>query len=144
MGPENLEDEQVEPLLLEGTLSRENLPKEIGHDAHFSRQSSGRLTSAESLAKKDASAAVSENQIKEAQLLADLQERIKSGDKDAKFELGQFHFDRRDFEEAKRLFEEIASENLQATYQLAVIYYDGLGVEANQVMMHFLSYYFLI
>ena len=140
MGPENLEDEQIEPLLLEGTLSRENLPKEVGCDAHFSGQSSRRPTSVESLSKKDVSAGVSENQIKDAQLLADLQERIKSGDKDAKFELGQFYFDRRDFEEAKGLFEEIADENLQATYQLAVIYYDGLGVEANQVMTHFLSY----
>ena len=135
MGPGTLEGEDAKPLLLEGKLSREDIPKDLGHDVNFSGESSGRRKSAESSSKKDVYIEVSESKIRDAQQVANLKERIESGDKDAKFELGQFHFEHREFQEAKALFEEIDDENMQAKYQLAVIYYDGLGVEADHVMI---------
>lgn len=135
MGPDTLEGEETKPLSLEGKLSREDIPKEIRHDANFSRHSSGGRKSPESSSRKDVSIDVSESEIRDAQLIASLKERIESGDKDAKFELGQFHFEHREFIEAKALFEEIDDEDMRAKYQLAVIYYDGLGTETDHVII---------
>ena len=131
MGPTIREDEHTRPLSLEGKLPRENIPCELKKDDHFSGTN-------ESSLKRDAYIGTSENEIKEDQLLAKLQEKVNEGDKDANFELGQFYFDHSKYQEARSLFEEIESEDMRAKYQLAVMYYDGLGVETDHVMSQFL------
>lgn len=65
------------------------------------------------------------------------------------FAIGQYHFSKKNYTEALKYFEKAAGivrggedgdrkastfrPSLQAKYQLGVMYYDGLGVEANPV-----------
>ena len=42
------------------------------------------------------------------------------------------------YEEALQQFEEIEEQDHQATYQLGVMYYDGLGTAADAVSLSFL------
>ncbi len=61
------------------------------------------------------------------------------------FSIGQYHFFRQDYDRAVEYFEQAASYleaseradndgyDLQAAYQLGVIYYDGLGVTPDPV-----------
>ena len=143
MGPVTLEYEPQKPLSLEGKLSREDIPTERIQDSrgdvHFSRQSSSKSNTSEAFSRKDVNTDVSENEIREAQLIASLQERVRADDKDAVFEFGQFYFEKRNFEEARTLFEQIENENMQAKYQLAVMFYDGLGVKADHVIIYVLD-----
>jgi predicted DNA binding CopG/RHH family protein len=62
-----------------------------------------------------------------------LTQRIKDGDRLAKFQLGQFYFERKIFDKAMVAFERIRSVDFQAKYQLGVMYYDGLGDKPNPV-----------
>lgn len=141
MGSVTLEYENQQPLSLEGRLSREDVPstrQESQGDVIDSRLS-WRPVSSNTPSRKDVNTGVSEGEIYEAQLVKFLTERISSGDTDAKFELGQFYFEKRDFDQARTLFEEIESDDLQAQYQLAVMYYDGLGINADHVIIQFLN-----
>ncbi|KAF6376456.1 LRP2 binding protein [Rhinolophus ferrumequinum] len=60
-----------------------------------------------------------------------LKERIRKGDAMAYFLRGQLYFEEGWYEEALEQFEEIKEKDHQATYQLGVMYYDGLGTAAN-------------
>ena len=139
MATELLTNGNPEPMSIEGRLSseaiplnrnlqQENVPSSLGGPYVDSP-----LNTTESIPKQDANTDVNETDIIDAQIIADLFQRIRAGDNYAKFELGQFYFERRKYTDAKKLFEEISNENMQAIYQLAVMYYDGLGVETNYV-----------
>uniref|UniRef100_A0A2K5BWM0 LRP2-binding protein n=1 Tax=Aotus nancymaae TaxID=37293 RepID=A0A2K5BWM0_AOTNA len=56
-----------------------------------------------------------------------LKERIRKGDHLAYFLQGQLYFEEGWYEEALEQFEEIKEKDQQATYQVGVMYYDGLG-----------------
>ena len=60
-------------------------------------------------------------------------ERVQKGDRLAKFQLGQFYFERKILDKAIVTFERIRSTDFQAKYQLGVMYYDGLGTKADHV-----------
>ncbi|XP_055970244.1 LRP2-binding protein [Sorex fumeus] len=60
-----------------------------------------------------------------------LQKRILNGDAMAYFLRGQLYFEEGWYEEALEQFEEIKETNHQAIYQLGVMYYDGLGTDAE-------------
>ncbi|XP_022426680.1 LRP2-binding protein [Delphinapterus leucas] len=60
-----------------------------------------------------------------------LKERIRRGDTLAYFLRGQLYFEEGWYEEALEQFEEIKEKDHQATYQLGVMYYDGLGMTAD-------------
>lgn len=60
-----------------------------------------------------------------------LKKRILKGDTLAYFLRGQLYFEEGWYEEALEQFEEIEEEDHQATYQLGVMYYDGLGTILN-------------
>ena len=62
-----------------------------------------------------------------------LLDRINVGDKPSIFQLGQFYFEREMYQKAFAEFNRIKDSDFQAKYQLGVMYYDGLGVEANPV-----------
>ena len=53
---------------------------------------------------------------------------------EAQFSLGQYHYSHGYHKEAMRYFE-VAEKagNMQAKYQLAVMYYDGIGVQEEPV-----------
>ncbi|KAL1261637.1 hypothetical protein QQF64_006902 [Cirrhinus molitorella] len=56
-----------------------------------------------------------------------LKEKAERGDSQATFLLGQLHYEEGCYTEAELIFDDIKDEDPQALYQLAVIYYDGLG-----------------
>ena len=61
-------------------------------------------------------------------------DRSERGDSQAHFSLGQYHYEKKDYTKALSYFNMADNKgNIQATYQLAVMYYDGLGVAENQV-----------
>ncbi|KAM6149407.1 LRP2-binding protein isoform 2-T2 [Erethizon dorsatum] len=60
-----------------------------------------------------------------------LKERIRRGDALAYFLRGQLYFEEAWYEEALEQFEDIKDKDHQATYQLGVMYYDGLGTTAD-------------
>ena len=61
-------------------------------------------------------------------------DRSERGDSQADFSLGQYHFEKKEYTKAFSFFNMADNKgNIQATYQLAVMYYDGIGVEENQV-----------
>ena len=143
MGPTLTGEDHKEPFTLQGNLSSEELPtKKAQNEAKEKTSSSGpnhsdpetaKVKQEISTTRKDVETDVTEEEIEEAQYIANLQERIKDGDTEAKFEYGQFYFRKRDFTEARKWFEEIEDEDMQAKYQLAVMYYDGLGVKTDYV-----------
>ena len=51
----------------------------------------------------------------------------------SRFQLGQFYFEREKYEKAFVEFEKLKERDAQASYQLGVMYYDGLGVQENAV-----------
>lgn len=59
-----------------------------------------------------------------------LLQRITRDDDDnaSKFQLGQFYFEREMYEKAFKEFDKLKETNIQAKYQLGVMFYDGLGV----------------
>ncbi|KAG8592133.1 hypothetical protein GDO81_000420 [Engystomops pustulosus] len=61
-----------------------------------------------------------------------LKERIESGDKQARFLLGQLCFEEGWYEDALFHFEKVKDEDYQALYQAGVMYYDGLGTREDQ------------
>ena len=80
-----------------------------------------------------------EEEISEELLEEILIERSKDGDCLAKFQLGQFYFERDIYDKALVAFERIKSTDFQAKYQLGVMYYDGIGTNANPVTLLSLS-----
>lgn len=60
-------------------------------------------------------------------------QRITCGDNLAKFQLGQFYFEREMYEKAFTEFDKIKETDVQAKYQLGVMYYDGLGIAEDAV-----------
>lgn len=62
-----------------------------------------------------------------------LVKRASNGDSLAKFQLGQFYFEREIYDKALVAFERIKSADFQAKYQLGVMYYDGIGTKSNPV-----------
>ena len=137
-------EDHKEPFTLQGNLSSEELParraqNEVKEKASPSGPNLGdpetdKVKQEITTTRKDVETDVNEGEIAEAQYIANLQERIKDGDDtEAKFEYGQFYFRKRDFAEARKWFEEIEDEDMQAKYQLAVMYYDGLGVKTDYV-----------
>ena len=59
--------------------------------------------------------------------------RAGSGDNLAKFQLGQFYFEREIYDKALIAFQRIKSSDFQAKYKLGVMYYDGIGTKSNPV-----------
>ena len=58
----------------------------------------------------------------------------RAGDADAQFSLGQYHYSGGDYETALRYFSSAeAGGSAQASYQLGVMFYDGLGASQNPV-----------
>ena len=61
-------------------------------------------------------------------------DRSERGNAYAHFSLGQYYFEKKDYPNALNYFNMADKKgNLQATYQLAVMHYDGLGVAEDQV-----------
>ena len=64
-------------------------------------------------------------------------DRSERGDAHAHFSLGHYHYEKKEYTKALAYFNMADNKgNIQATYQLAVMYYDGLGVAENQVSAH--------
>ena len=69
-----------------------------------------------------------------SQWLDYMTDRSERGDSQAHFSLGQYHYEKKEYTKALSYFNMSDNKgNIQATYQLAVMYYDGLGVAENQV-----------
>ncbi|XP_048043952.1 LRP2-binding protein isoform X2 [Megalobrama amblycephala] len=62
-----------------------------------------------------------------------LKEKSERGDSQAAFLLGQLHYEEGRYAEAEIIFDGIKDEDPRALYQLAVIYYDGLGNKEDLV-----------
>ncbi|XP_039251248.2 LRP2-binding protein-like [Styela clava] len=60
-----------------------------------------------------------------------LLEKIKSGDKEAPFLLGQFYYEEELPQKAAIQFDDIKDVDYQAAYQLATMYFDGVGVNVD-------------
>ncbi|KAL6480322.1 hypothetical protein MHYP_G00113550 [Metynnis hypsauchen] len=60
-----------------------------------------------------------------------LKSRAETGDTKANFLLGQLYYEEGRYTEARTMFDGIKDEESQALYQLAVMYYDGLGTTAD-------------
>ncbi|XP_063046183.1 LRP2-binding protein [Engraulis encrasicolus] len=60
-----------------------------------------------------------------------LRAKEEHGDMQARFLLGQIHFEKHQYEEAFRAFDSIKDQDVQALYQLAVMHFDGLGTRAD-------------
>ncbi|XP_033870111.3 LRP2-binding protein isoform X2 [Acipenser ruthenus] len=67
--------------------------------------------------------------VKEAERL--LRSQAQDGDQEASFLLGQLYFEEGWYEEALQQFEKIKEKDRNALYQLGVMYYDGLGTQAD-------------
>ncbi|KAK1174832.1 LRP2-binding protein isoform X1 [Acipenser oxyrinchus oxyrinchus] len=67
--------------------------------------------------------------VKEAEGL--LESQAQDRDQEASFLLGQLYFEEGWYEEARQQFEKIKENDLNALYQLGVMYYDGLGTQAD-------------
>ena len=61
--------------------------------------------------------------------------RASGGDNLAKFQLGQFYFEREIYDKALIAFERIKGKDFQAKYQLGVMYYDGIGTKLYPVSL---------
>lgn len=61
--------------------------------------------------------------------------RASGGDNLAKFQLGQFYFEREIYDKALIAFERIKGKDFQAKYQLGVMYYDGIGTKSYPVSL---------
>ena len=72
--------------------------------------------------------------ISSPQWLDYMTDRSERGDSQAHFSLGQYYYEKKEYTKALSYFNMADNKgNIQATYQLAVMYYDGLGVAENQV-----------
>ncbi|XP_051514552.1 LRP2-binding protein isoform X1 [Myxocyprinus asiaticus] len=58
-------------------------------------------------------------------------EKAERGDSQATFLLGQLHYEEGRYTEAEMIFDSIRDQDPRALYQLAVIYYDGLGTKED-------------
>ena len=61
----------------------------------------------------------------------------------SRFQLGQFYFEREIYEKAFVEFEKLKERDVQALYQLGVMYYDGLGVQENAVRFSNIFFYYV-
>ncbi|KAK1804107.1 hypothetical protein P4O66_020152, partial [Electrophorus voltai] len=62
-----------------------------------------------------------------------MRDRADTGDTQARFLLGQLYYQEGRYTEAETIFDGIKDSEPQALYQLAVMYYDGLGTTADQM-----------
>ncbi|KAG9272589.1 LRP2-binding protein isoform X1 [Astyanax mexicanus] len=62
-----------------------------------------------------------------------LKSRAETGDTQASFLIGQLYYEEGHYTEAEAIFDGIKDKEPCALYQLAVMYYDGLGTSVNQV-----------
>ena len=76
---------------------------------------------------------VEEDEIADDDLEEILISRVNTGDNLAKFQLGQFYFEREVYDKALISFERIKNTDFQAKYQLGIMYYDGIGTKPNPV-----------
>lgn len=60
---------------------------------------------------------------------------LERTDHASRFQLGQFYFERKMYVKAFVEFNKLKSRDIQALYQLGVMYYDGLGVEEDGVRL---------
>ena len=75
----------------------------------------------------------------EAQWLQNLLEYSERGSKEAQFSMGQYYLRQGQLPVAVQYLMKAEQANSgQARYQLAVMYYDGLGMEADAVCVHHL------
>ena len=88
----------------------------------------------------DASAETNENESTGSHVIGSpgwldyMTDRSERGDSQAHFSLGQYHYEKKEYTKALSYFNMADNKgDIQATYQLAVMYYDGIGVEENQV-----------
>ena len=58
---------------------------------------------------------------------------LERSDQVSRFQLGQFYFEREMYKKAFIEFEKLKERDIQALYQLGVLYYDGLGVREDGV-----------
>eukprot|EP00794_Sanderia_malayensis_P005272 gene5272-5938_t len=130
----NLTDEG--PLTLQGRLPSAVLTNEsfvingVSSETGDGRpETETRTTTAQTF--KDAELDVKEDQIRDDITRESLIERVNDGDEDAKFLLGQFYFVKKEYSKARKFFEEVQEIDLQAEYQLAVMKYDGLGMDTD-------------
>lgn len=76
-----------------------------------------------------------EGEMSEELLEEILIKRKSGGDNLAKFQLGQFYFEREIYDKALIAFERIKGKDFQAKYQLGVMYYDGIGTKSYPVSL---------
>ena len=76
-----------------------------------------------------------EGEMSEELLEEILIKRASGGDNLAKFQLGQFYFEREIYDKALIAFERIKGKDFQAKYQLGVMYYDGIGTKSYPVSL---------
>lgn len=76
---------------------------------------------------------VEEDEIADDRLEEILISRVNTGDNLAKFQLGQFYFEREVYGKALISFERIKDTDFQAKYQLGIMYYDGIGTKPDPV-----------
>ncbi|XP_067035151.1 LRP2-binding protein-like isoform X1 [Acropora muricata] len=74
---------------------------------------------------------VDEDEIADDRLEEILISRVNTGDNLAKFQLGQFYFEREVYGKALISFERIKDTDFQAKYQLGIMYYDGIGTKPD-------------
>lgn len=74
---------------------------------------------------------IEEHEISDDFLEEMLIDRASGGDNLAKFQLGQFYFEREVYDKALIAFERIKNTDFQAKYQLGVMYYDGIGAKSD-------------
>ncbi|KAK2572536.1 LRP2-binding protein [Acropora cervicornis] len=74
---------------------------------------------------------VEEDEIADDRLEEILISRVNTGDNLAKFQLGQFYFEREVYGKALISFERIKDTDFQAKYQLGIMYYDGIGTKPD-------------
>lgn len=129
MGSTALEKDYEDLPALQGKLSGESFPNRPSAENLTRRPKSNSTKPKVSV--RDAEISVCEKQIREDCLRDNLLKKIKDGDQDAKFLLGQFFFSSHEYTEAAKWFLEIEDCDLQARYQLAVMYYDGLGLKTD-------------
>merc|ERR1719394_148461 len=60
-----------------------------------------------------------------------LQEKIKTGDKSANFQLGLLYFHQDQFDKAYQLFERSRDYDMQSLFMCGIMKYDGLGMDVD-------------
>ena len=107
------------------------------------QESNPRKLQAESLPKSSQGSVVSDQGDNDGVLSDERLEGLllERTDHVSSFQLGQFYFEREIYEKAFVEFEKLRERDVQASYQLGVMYYDGLGVQENAVREFYIMQY---